>query len=53
MTEAVKAVVQIKFGPAGLFRSAAAGAWTEGGKVAAQVPGISDAAIDAASAFCG
>jgi hypothetical protein len=53
MTEAVQAVVDIKFGPNGVFRSAAASnAWTKGGEVARQVPPVCEAAIAATSAYC-
>jgi hypothetical protein len=52
MTEAVKAVVERKFGAGGVFSAAAGGAWVEPDKVAAQVPRLSDATIAAAGAYC-
>ena len=53
MTEAVRAVVDIKFGPAGIFRSPEANnAWAKGGEVTRQVPPVSEAAIAATSAYC-
>jgi hypothetical protein len=53
MAEAVQAVVDLKFGPTGVFRSPAAGnAWAKGGEVTSQVPPLSEAAIAAASAYC-
>jgi hypothetical protein len=53
MTEAVRAVVDTKFGPNGVFRSPAAGnAWAKGGKVSRQVPPVSEAAIAATTAYC-
>ena len=53
MTEAVRAVVDIKFGPNGVFRSPGAGnAWARGDEVTRQVPVLSEAAIAATSAYC-
>jgi hypothetical protein len=53
MTEAVRAVVEIKYGSDGVFRSPVPGsAWTQHNDVAQQVPRVSDAAIAATSAFC-
>lgn len=52
MAEAVKAVVELKFGPDGLFRAAGDGAWTDHNKVTAQIPDISEATVAAATDFC-
>jgi hypothetical protein len=53
MAEAVQAVVEIKFGRSGVFRSSGHGsAWIKQGEVTQQVPPISDAAIGATIAYC-
>jgi hypothetical protein len=53
MTEAVRAVVDIKFGPNGVFRSLAVpNAWANGDEVTRRIPPLSEAAIAAASAYC-
>jgi hypothetical protein len=52
MADAVKAVIEIKFGANGVFRQPACGAWPEGNAVGAQVPRTSDAAIAATTAYC-
>ena len=53
MAEAVRAVVDIKFGRNGVFRGHPAGtAWKDEGQVASQVPPVSDAAIAATIAYC-
>ena len=53
MAEAVRAVVEIKFGQGGLFRSAGHGsAWAQHSETTRQVPAISEAAIAAATAYC-
>lgn len=53
MTEAVRAVVELKFGKGGLFRSeGAGGAWRQPREVTGQVPPISDAAVAATTAYC-
>lgn len=53
MAEAVRAVVEIKFGKSGIFRSAGHGsAWTKHAEVTQQIPAISDAAIAATTAYC-
>ncbi len=53
MTEAVRAVANIKFGPGGVFRGSAAGsAWKKEDDVTAQVPATSMAAIAATAAYC-
>ena len=53
MTEAVRAVVDLKLGPQGVFRGRLAGqAWSDPAGVAAQVPGLSESAIAAATAYC-
>ena len=53
MTEAVRAVVDLKFGPDGVFRSQTAGnAWAKGGDVTRQVPQLSERAIAATTAYC-
>lgn len=51
MAEAVKAVVEIKFGANGVFRSDRGGAWSDT-RMADQIPPISDATMAAATAFC-
>jgi hypothetical protein len=53
MTEAVRAVADIKFGPQGVFRGHPAGSpWAREGEVTGQVPGLSEAAISATAAYC-
>ncbi len=53
MAEAVQAVVDLKFGPQGVFRGHPAGsAWTHPGEVTSQVPPLSQAAIAATTAYC-
>ena len=52
MTEAVRAVAEIKFGANGVFRSIAGSAWANHREVTRQVPPLSDAAIAAATAYC-
>jgi hypothetical protein len=53
MTEAVRAVVEIKFGPNGVFRGHPAGSpWAKAGEVTGQIPGLSEAAIAATTAYC-
>jgi hypothetical protein len=52
MTDAVNAVVEMKFGANGLFRGNREGSWSNGSEVTAKIPGVSDATIAAATAFC-
>ena len=53
MSEAVRAVAQLKFGPGGIFRGHAAGAaWSNTAQVTNQVRGTSEAAIAATTAYC-
>jgi len=52
MTEAVRAVVEIKTGANGVFRSAAGSAWANHREVTQQVPPVSEAAIAATTAYC-
>ncbi len=53
MADAVRAVVELKFGAAGLFRSGGQGsAWADHSGVTQAVPRISDAAIAATTAYC-
>jgi hypothetical protein len=53
MKEAVRAVVEVKFGARGLFRGgAAASAWRDPAAIVQSVPAISAAAIDATTAYC-
>ena len=53
MAEAVQAVVDIKFGPTGVFRSPSAGnAWAKGREITEQVPKLSEPAIAATTAYC-
>jgi hypothetical protein len=53
MADAVQAVVEIKFGTRGVFRSPGHGsAWAKHDEVTAGIPRISDAAIAATTAFC-
>jgi hypothetical protein len=52
MTEAVRAVVESKFGARGLFSQDPTGPWIEPGKIKQQVPSISAAAIAATTAYC-
>ena len=53
MREAVQAVVELKFGAKGLFRSAGQGsAWADHSSTTNAVPRVSDAAIEATAAYC-
>ena len=53
MKEAVRAVVDTKYGSQGLFRGGAANsAWREPAAIAAGVPEISAEAVDATVAYC-
>ena len=53
MADAVGAVVQLKFGATGIFRSPAHGsAWTKHVEVTQQVAPVSEAAIAATTAYC-
>jgi hypothetical protein len=53
MSAAVRAVVESKFGPDGIFRgNAARTPWLNDNEITRQVPAVSEAAIAAASAFC-
>jgi hypothetical protein len=53
MAEAVKAVVEIKFGTSGVFGVAGLGsAWANHSGVVGKVPPVSDTAIAATTAFC-
>jgi len=53
MTDAVRAVVEIKFGANGVFRSPGHGsAWAKHDEVTRKVPAITDAAIAATIAYC-
>jgi hypothetical protein len=51
MTAAVQAVVEAKFGPAGI-KPRAGTAWNEPTKVTGQIPAVSDAAVSATVAYC-
>lgn len=53
MADAVRAVVEIKFGKCGMFRSAGHGsAWNKHSETTQQIPAIGDAAIAATTACC-
>ena len=53
MADAVRAVVEIKFGANGIFRGAGHGsAWPKHGEVAQQVASVSEAAIQATVGYC-
>ena len=53
MAEAVRAVVETKYGPGGVFRSAGHGsAWTKHESVVSEVPRVSEAALQATIAHC-
>ncbi len=53
MAEAVKAVVEIKFGARGVFGlHASSSAWANHGEVAGKIPRISEAAMAATTAYC-
>ena len=53
MSEAVRAVADLKFGPKGIFRGQTNGsAWTKHDEVTQEVPPISEAAIAATTAYC-
>src|SRR5262245_61593476 len=52
MAAAVRAVAEIKFGPNGVFRSAAGSAWANHREVTQQVPPFSESALAATIAYC-
>jgi hypothetical protein len=53
MADAVRAVVELKYGTAGVFRSAGHGsAWTKHDSVVSEMPRVSDAAVEATIAYC-
>jgi len=52
MADAVRAIIDIKFGGSGVFRAAQAGAWLNGSDVTNRVAPPSDATIAAATAYC-
>lgn len=53
MSQAVRAVAELKFGSKGVFRDITGGdAWSNGEQVRAQVPVLSEAAISATTAYC-
>ncbi len=53
MAEAVRAVVELKFGARGLFRGASpGGAWANPLEVTANIPAAAEAAIAATTAYC-
>ena len=53
MADAVRAVVELKFGAQGIFRGGPGeSAWAKHGEVVNQVPPISEAAIAATTAYC-
>jgi hypothetical protein len=53
MTEAVQAVVEIKFGARGVFGSDGPGsAWASHSEVTEDIPRVSDAAVAATTAYC-
>ena len=53
MTDAVRAVVELKFGARGIFRGGAQGsAWSKHAEVVNAVPSVSEAAIAATTAYC-
>jgi hypothetical protein len=53
MSEAVQAVVDLKFGAGGVFRSDGQGsAWSNHAATSAAIPRVSDAAIAATTAYC-
>jgi hypothetical protein len=53
MAEAVKAVVDIKFGSGGVFRSAGSGsAWANHSEVTGKIPPLSETTIAATTAYC-
>jgi hypothetical protein len=53
MTDAVNAVVEIKFGANGVFGSAGPGsAWANHSETAGKIPRVSEAAIAATTAYC-
>ena len=53
MADAVRAVVEIKYGAGGIFRSAGHGsAWAKHDSVVGEVPRVSDASVEASIAYC-
>ena len=53
MTEAVQAVVELKFGAQGIFRGGSSGsAWRKHAEVTSAVTPVSDAAVAATTAYC-
>lgn len=53
MQDAVRAVVDMKWGPTGIFRAGARhGAWSDPDRISEAAPGVSDATVDATIAYC-
>jgi hypothetical protein len=53
METAVRALVEMKFGPGGVFRGGAAlSGWQDPGSAVKDIPGISEAAVAATIAYC-
>jgi hypothetical protein len=53
MKDAVRAVVDTKFGAKGIFRDSPAGtAWADGKDITRQVPPVREAAVSATTAYC-
>jgi hypothetical protein len=52
MTEAVRAVVEVKFGANGVFRGGGSSVWNKHDEVTREVPPISEPAIAATTAYC-
>jgi hypothetical protein len=53
MRDAVMAVVQVKFGPEGIFRGRVAGsAWRDPGAISKALPGLDGDAIEATVSYC-
>lgn len=53
MEDAVRHVVDMKWGPSGIFRAGARqGAWSDSGAIADAAPGVGEAAVNATIAYC-
>ncbi|MCI0537470.1 MAG: hypothetical protein L0Z50_19820 [Verrucomicrobiales bacterium] len=52
MRAAVEAVLQLKFGPRGVFRGQSGSAWLETQNVTKRIPELSDRAVEATVAYC-
>ena len=52
MADAVRTVVEIKYGMGGVFRTSQGSAWVKHDSVVSEVPRVSEAAVEATIAYC-